>query len=124
MARTLKEWIGKTDDTPIPPRVKVRVFGIFRGCCAACTNRIGGKLLARYDHKISLINDGENRENNIQLLCNWCHDNKTVVDVLLKALVYRKKAKHIGIKLKHSRPIPGSRASGLKRGFDGVVRKR
>lgn len=125
MARTLREeWVGKTDDTAIPSRVKVRVFTKYNGSCAWCLNRIGGKLLPRYDHTLSLINGGENRESNLQLLCNWCHDDKTVVDVRLKSVIYHKKAKHIGIKLKKSRPIPGSKASGLKRGFDGVVRKR
>jgi hypothetical protein len=32
--------------------------------------------------------------------------------------------KHYGIKTPKGRPMPGTRASGLKRGFDGVVRKR
>jgi hypothetical protein len=29
MARTLYEWIGKTDDTPVPPRVRLRVLQHF-----------------------------------------------------------------------------------------------
>lgn len=120
----MEEWVGKSDDAPIPPRVKVRIFAKYKGICVACTLKIGGKLLPRYDHVIALINGGENSEKNLQLLCNLCHDIKTGVDVQEKSTVYRKKAKHIGIKLRKSRAMLGSRASGFKKGFDGVVRKR
>jgi 5-methylcytosine-specific restriction protein A len=122
MSRELPEWIGKTDDTPIPARVRVRIFK--KGRCNNCGLLIHGSLLPAYDHIISLINGGENRESNLQLLCVPCHKAKTNLDVKEKSIVYRKKAKHLGISLRKSRPIPGSRASGLKKGFDGIVRKR
>lgn len=122
--RSVPEWIGKTDDSPIPPRVKLRIFEKALGRCNACGSRIYGGTVPAYDHIIALVNGGQNRESNLQLLCGPCHGAKTGVDIAEKALVYRKKAKHLGIKLKKSRPIPGSRASGLKKGFDGIVKRR
>ncbi len=124
MSRSVPEWWGKTDDSPIPPRVKLRIFEKALGRCNGCGNRIYAGTIPAYDHIIALVNGGQNRESNLQLLCSLCHQIKTGADVAEKSLVYRKKAKHLGIKLKQSRPIPGSRASGLKRGFDGIVRRR
>lgn len=100
MTRELPEWIGKTDDDPIPPRVKVRVFDKFGGKCGNCTRTIFGNLKAAYDHTIALINDGQNRETNLQLLCAPCHAGKTKSDVALKSTTYRKRAKHLGIELR------------------------
>lgn len=120
--RQLSEWVGKTPDTPIPPRVKIRVFDIQEGKCAHCTIKIIHS--PQYDHKLAIILGGENRESNIQLLCKPCHAGKTMVDVAQKSVEYRKKAKNLGIKLKKSKPMMGSRASGWKRGFDGQWRRR
>lgn len=98
MARSVDEWIGKTDDTQIPPRVKIRVFDKHSGHCVVCGTRIGGSLLPAYDHIVPLVNGGENRENNLQLLCVPCHKAKTVQDIKEKALVARKRKNHLGIK--------------------------
>lgn len=118
-----KEWIGKSDDEPIPPRVRVRVFTKFDGICQICTTKIVAKRWI-CDHKIALINGGENRENNLQPIHEVCNKAKTAQDVAEKSRVYHKKAKHLGIKLRKSRPIPGSRASGWKRTMSGMVVKR
>ena len=118
--RSVTEWHGDTDDTPIPSRVKVRIFEQYKGQCCICGLSIRGRLLPAYDHRISLINGGENRESNIQLLCTECHKVKTRSDVREKSMVYRKKAKHLGIyKSKHK--IPGSKGSGFRRKMDGTV---
>jgi 5-methylcytosine-specific restriction enzyme A len=118
MTRSVEEWRGKTDDTQIPPRVKIRIFEKHNRCCGCCSRTIVGKLLPRYDHIIALVNGGQNRESNIQLLCSECHDCKTAIDVKEKSVVYRKKAKHIGIKLRRGRPIPGSKNSEWKKTFN------
>jgi 5-methylcytosine-specific restriction enzyme A len=124
VSRELPEWIGATDDQAIPPRVKLRIFEKALGRCKGCGLTIRAGTVPAYDHIIALVNGGENRERNIQLLCQPCHAPKTKADVAKKSLVYRKKAKHLGIRLRKSRPIPGSKASGLKKGFDGIVRRR
>jgi 5-methylcytosine-specific restriction endonuclease McrA len=109
--RSVDEWIGKTDDSAIPPRVRLRVFTRADGRCAHCGLAIRGSLTPAYDHINPLINGGPNRESNIQLLCVPCHKLKTVGDVAEKAVVYRKRLKAVGIK-KRKRTIPG-------RHFDG-----
>ena len=117
--RSLPEWQGKTDDTPIPPRVKLRIFERYGGKCNLCTRRIGDSLHSAFDHIDSLIAGGGNRETNIQLLCFECHGAKTKTDVREKSIVYNKKAKRL--KLKNRRLIPGSRGSGVRKTMAGKV---
>lgn len=119
MTRTVEEWIGSSDDQAIPARVKIRVFDAFGGRCAVCTLQIAGKLRPAYDHATALINGGENRETNLQLLCVPCHAVKTKTDVAEKSVTARKRSKHLGIK-KPSR-FPGSRDSKFKKRMDGSV---
>lgn len=119
MSRSLPEWIGKTDDTPIPPRVKLRIFERFNQRCNNCNLLIVGKLLPRYDHIIALINGGQNRESNIQLLCSGCHDDKTKGDVRDKSNIYNKRIRRL--KLHNRKLIPGSKGSGFRKRMDGTV---
>lgn len=86
-----------------------------------CTLRIVGGVLPAYDHVVALINGGENRESNLELLCIPCHLVKTKADVKEKSVVYHKKAKNIGIKLKQGRPFSGSRRSKWKKMMTGKV---
>lgn len=123
MSRSTPEWIGESDDQAIPARVKIRVFDAFGGRCAICTLKIAGKFRPAYDHVTALINGGENRETNLQLLCVPCHAGKTKTDVAEKSVLARKRAKHLGLKSK-GRTMPGSRASGLKKLIDGTVVRR
>jgi 5-methylcytosine-specific restriction protein A len=103
MSRSTAEWIGASDDSTIPARVKVRVFDKFGGYCAACTRTIVGKLRPAYDHHVAIINGGRNSESNLQLLCVSCHALKTKSDVAEKASVYRKRAKHLGLSPKRAK---------------------
>lgn len=109
MARTVKEWIGKTDDTKIPPRVSQRVFDRAGGICHCC------KLLIKVpfetwdtDHEIALINGGENRESNLAPAHSHCHIKKTRQDVAAKAKVASVRGKHIGTK-RPSSPLSGQK---------------
>src|SRR5258705_1382140 len=101
MSRSLdKEWIGKTDDAVIPPRVRIRVFTNHNGICGVCTTKIIAKRWV-CDHTIALINGGGNRESNLRPIHEACDKIKTKADVAEKSRVYHKKDKHLGIKLKH-----------------------
>jgi 5-methylcytosine-specific restriction protein A len=124
MTRSVPEWWGKTNDSPIPPRVRVRVFERARGICHLSGRKIMPGESWDCDHIIALVNGGEHRERNLAPALTGKHKEKTKEDLSLKSKIYRKKASHLGIKRKKSRPIPGSKASGLKKGFDGIVRKR
>lgn len=98
MSRTVPLWHGKTDDAPIPPRVRLRIFGRTEGHCAKCTREL---VPGRWecDHIIPLILGGRHAEDNLQPLCDDpCHPAKTKLDVKLKAKVARVRKRHIGIK--------------------------
>jgi 5-methylcytosine-specific restriction protein A len=123
MSRSLKEWKGKTDDTPVPPHVRLRVFLAFKRICQECFLKIENKRWI-CDHRTALINGGENRENNLGPIHETCDKTKTAADVALKSTVYHKAAKNAGISLRKGRPMPGSRASGLRKRMDGTVERR
>lgn len=124
MSRSVAEWRGKNNDTPVPPRVRLRVFLRDKGLCqCGCTAMIspGGRWVT--DHKVALINGGENRERNLQTLLEGHHKDKTKADVKQKARTARVQLKNYGIKGK-SRPMPGSRASKWKKTFSNGWVKR
>lgn len=121
MPREVPEWIGVTDDTPIPPKVQLRVFRRYKGICqCGCGIKIRGKSWD-IDHRIALINGGQNRETNLVPMLVEHHRKKTCADVAQKKRNYRRQLAHAGIKPRRSRPIPGSKGSGIRRRMDGTV---
>jgi 5-methylcytosine-specific restriction endonuclease McrA len=99
MPRSTDEWVGKTDDTRVPDHVADRVCRKYDDRCQGpCGLKLGGKLKAHMDHIIALINGGENKEGNLQPLCQFCHRLKTKLDVQAKSLTARIRKKHLGIK--------------------------
>lgn len=121
--RTPPEWIGKDDNEPVPPRVRVRQFERDGGKCRSCGVTIRAGMAWQCDHVTAIANGGENRERNLQTLCGPCHGLKTRSDVAAKAETYRKRSKHLGVH-KTSRPMPGSRASGWRKRMSGEVERR
>ncbi len=97
MSRTTPEWIGKTDDTPPPPRVRLRVLLGHERICAECGTEIVGKRWI-CDHTKALINGGENRESNLRPIHEACDKRKTAADVAEKAVTYAKRLANFGIK--------------------------
>ena len=123
MPRTVDEWIGRSDDTPAPPRVRLRVWEREGGLCHRCERKIPPGDAWIIEHRIALINSGENAESNLCLTCSWCKPAKDAEDVALKSRVARKKAKHLGIEKPKSR-LPFSRTSPFKKRLDGTVVRR
>lgn len=120
--RALPEWIGKTNDAAIPPRVQERVALRSERLCVKCTRETGPALRGECDHAIPLIIGGQHRESNLQWLCVECHSSKTKRDVKLKSKMAKSRQREQGIrKTKH--PIPGSRASGWRKRMDGTVER-
>lgn len=95
MARKLEEWIGATDDTRAPPRVRQRIFDDCGGKCHICDVVIIGKKWA-LDHVTALVNGGENRQSNLKPVHITCHAIKTASDVAEKAKIAAVRGKHIG----------------------------
>lgn len=123
MSRELPEWWGKTDDAPIPDRVRLRKFLVADGRCQFCTRRITASDTWALDHRVALVNGGQHREGNLQVLCSWCHARKTKADVAEKSRTYKRRKSHYGLR-KAKNPMPGSRASKFKKRMDGTVEIR
>lgn len=125
MSRSVKEWIGKTDDTAAPPRVRDRVFTTKDRRCHACNRQVPetGETWT-CEHLIAIINGGANRESNLGVTCCNCLPAKNAADVAQKSLVARKRKKARGIKARKGRPMMGTIASGWKKGFDGQPVRR
>jgi len=122
MTRSLPEWIGKSSNSAVPPRVRLRIFLAYGGRCQCGCNRLirPGEAWECED-TIALINGGERRESNLKPWLKGHQKEKTARDVAEKSKVYRKRAAHVGIKLRNGPPMPGSRASRFKRKMDGSV---
>lgn len=120
MSRATAEWVGKNDDTAIPPHVKSRISKRFHDQCAECHRKFDGREKPQFDHIKALVNGGANAELNLQPLCKLCHGAKTKVDVAEKSLVagrrgtflgFRKKSKWGGGSFKKAPPQNSSRKS-------------
>lgn len=97
MPRSVEEWIGKTDDARVPPRVRLRVFDRDNGVCCECKIVIKPGETWQCDHRVALVNGGEHRETNLAPIHAHCHLGKTSSDVKLKAKVAAVRQRHLGI---------------------------
>lgn len=111
MSRSVPEWIAKHDDSPIPPRVRLRVFDHHNGICHLSGRKIMAGDEWDCDHIIALVNGGEHRESNLAPAIRDKHKEKTAEDVKEKSIVNRKRSKHLGIKKKGS-SIPYRKFNG------------
>lgn len=98
MSREVPEWRGKTPDTPVPPRVRLRVFERYKGICYLSGRKIQAGDKWQLEHPLAIINGGENRESNLAPALVQPHAVKTAADLKQKSKNYRVRAKHAGIK--------------------------
>lgn len=94
--RAVKEWIGKTPDTPVPPRVRLRVFDRHNGICHISDRKIQPGDKWEIEHIKPLHAGGENRESNLAPALEEPHKVKTKAEMALKKKVNRTRAKHVG----------------------------
>ena len=120
-ARDVPEWIGAKPDSAIPPRVKLRVWERQDGRCALTGKTIMPGDAWEVDHIVALINGGENREGNLQVVLATAHKVKTRADVADKAKVNRLRLAHLGMKPK---PKRGLSHPTLRRKMNGQVEQR
>ena len=124
MVRSVAEWVGKTDDQPFPPRVRLRILERYHRCCARCTRPIAVGETFTADHIIAIINGGQNRESNGQPLCTTCNPIKNAEDGRIKKRIASVTKAAFGIRPKSRRPMMGSKASGWKKPFNGPAVRR
>lgn len=110
MTRSVPEWIGRTDDTAAPPRVRARVFERCNGRCHRCGRKINAGEKWTLEHLIAIINGGRNAESNLSVTCDWCLPVKNAEDVAIKAKSAKVRQAHIGI-----RPAPKMRGQGFRK---------
>jgi 5-methylcytosine-specific restriction protein A len=103
-AREVSEWIGRTPDTPVPPRVKDRILKRQEDKCQYCGRPFSARLKPIFDHRPALINGGENRESKTFAGCEFCHTPLTEADVAEKSKVADVRKKNLG--LIEKRPWP------------------
>lgn len=122
--RSVKEWIGKTDDSRIPNRVRIRIFEHWGGICHHSGRRIMAGEAWALDHIIAIANGGEHRETNLAPILIWPHKEKTKADRKIQSLIFKIKKRHLGLHKPKGRPMAGTRASGWKRRMDGTWERR
>lgn len=111
--RAVKEWIGRTPDTAIPPRVRLRVLKRFEFRCYLTGEPIREGDAWDIEHVIAITNGGENRESNLAPALRTAHREKTRQDVRIKAKRDNALKKRFGLKAP-KRPMPGGRNSNIK----------
>lgn len=108
MSRAVPAWVGKTDDTAIPPRVRLRVWDREQGKCHRCRRDIPAADAWIIEHRLAIILGGPNAEQNLCLTCSWCKPVKDAEDVAAKAASAKVRQKHLGI-----RPASTMRSAGF-----------
>lgn len=121
--RPTPEWIGRKPETPIPPRVKLRIWLRQDGRCADCERKLCVGERPQFDHVVALVNGGEHRESNLRMLCPWCHILKTRADVTEKSRAAKRAKSHRGLRNKRSR-WPYGRNSPWKKKISGELVRR
>jgi 5-methylcytosine-specific restriction endonuclease McrA len=121
MSRSVPLWVGKTDDSPIPPRVRLRVFERDGGICWISGRKIQAGEPWDLDHKIALCNGGTHSEDNLAPALRDKHREKTKLDVKLKSKVARVSQSNLGIKRKPSRSWGYGKDSKFKMKIGGGI---
>lgn len=104
-----------------PAKVRLAAYERANGHCEVCTAKLFvGKF--RYDHRIPDALGGEPTLENCVVQCVACDAPKTAADQTTIAKSKRIRAKHLGIR-KTTRPLPGSRASGIRKRMSGQVER-
>lgn len=105
MTRSLDLWVGSSDDTAVPLRVRLRIFEREGGRCWITGRKILPGDQWDLDHKIALINGGRHAEDNLFPALRAAHRAKTGEDVKIKSKLARIRAKHLGQWPKSKRPL-------------------
>jgi 5-methylcytosine-specific restriction enzyme A len=104
-------------------KTKAVAFQRAKGCCEECGAKLGPGNV-EYDHDTPCALGGDNSLENCVVRCKTCHKLKTgTQDIPHIAKAKRRERKHIGIRSRPSRPLPGTRASGVRKRMNGSVER-
>ncbi len=109
---------------PLTRKQRLNAHDRHGGMCCVCLLPIEPGVPFIDEHVIPLALGGSNDAGNRGMAHIPCAKIKTKRDHATIAKAIRVRAKHIGIKPRTSRPMPGSRASGLRKKFNGTVERR
>ena len=107
--RSAVEWHGKTPDSKVPPRVRLRIWERENGMCHLSGRKILSGDAWDLDHKIAMANGGLHCEGNLFPALRDKHKEKTKADVAEKAKVAAVAKKHIGA----DRPAGNIKSAGF-----------
>lgn len=98
---------------------RIQIFMRQKGLCAICHTKMqpGGYEI---DHTHALALGGDNDDGNYRAVHRKCHWDKSKQDVQALAKIDRVIA---GGTKRKGRPLPGTRASGLRRRMNGQVER-
>lgn len=106
MARTVTEWVGKTDDTPPSKSCMLRILARQDHCCALSGRPFTAKEKPEFDHKVPLWLGGKNTESNLHAIHRDQHKEKTASEATVRAKMNAQAAKNFGLKTKVKQKIP------------------
>lgn len=95
MARTVAEWIGKTDDSQPTDKCKLRIIARQDERCAISGKRFREGDKIEFDHIVPLWLGGQNRESNLQAVLSENHKRKTQAEATVRAKIDRNRAKRL-----------------------------
>jgi 5-methylcytosine-specific restriction endonuclease McrA len=110
--------------TEFSAKIKLAAFQRCNGACEmpGCTAKLRpGKFT--YDHCIPDQMGGAATLDNCQVICRECDRDKTAKDMGVIAKAKRRERKFLGIRNPKGRPIPGSKASGIRKRLNGNVER-
>jgi len=96
--RTVAEWIGKSDDARVPPRVRLRVLEAYGRRCYLTGNPIRPGDKWEIEHRTALILGGSHRESNLAPALVAPHKKKTAAEMAVKAKIAAVAKSAYGIK--------------------------
>lgn len=108
----------------ISTRERVDIFQRNDGRCHLCGGRITSGEAWEVSHDTPLEMGGADEGDNLKPAHAKCHRAHTAkVDIPQIRKAQRREAKHIGAKAPSRNPLPGSKASGIRKRMNGKVEK-
>lgn len=109
--KNLKEWVGRTPEAMPGQTVLLRLYAKQNEICACGCGQVMNLNRDKVDcdHIMALIDGGDNRESNLQLLLHACHKLKTSAEASARSEERRHKAKAFTALRNQPGTLPGAR---------------